>query len=92
MNEEETIALEELKEEINTYMIHKFAVSTSMPQKIFLNIQDHFSVSRVTHTERSNVIYSGGSRNLERGGSALGARSATEDFGVATPTSRRMHA
>ena len=57
MNEDETMALEELKEEINTYMIHKFAVSTSIPQKTFLNVQDHFSVTRVTHTERSNVIY-----------------------------------
>jgi len=48
------MVLEELKEEINTYMIHKFAVSTSIPQKTFLNVQDHFSVTRV-HTQKDLV-------------------------------------
>ena len=57
ISEEEQLALEDLEEEINMYMLHKLAVTNSEPQNTFLNIQDHFTVTRVTHTERSNIIY-----------------------------------
>ena len=57
ISEDECLAIEDLKDEINTYMLHKVAVGNSEPQKNFLNIQDYFSVTRVTHTEKSNVIY-----------------------------------
>ena len=39
------------------YMLHQLAVTNSEPQNTFRNIQDHFTVPGVTHTERSNIIY-----------------------------------
>ena len=57
ISEEEQLALEDLEDEINIYMLHKLAVINNEPQNTFLNIQDHFTVTRVTHAERSNIIY-----------------------------------
>ena len=57
ISEEEQLALEDLEDEINIYMLHKLAVINNEPQNTFLNIQDHFTVTRVTHTECSNIIY-----------------------------------
>ena len=57
ISKEEQLALEDLEDEINIYMLHKLAVTNSEPQNTFLNIQDHFTVTRVTYTERSNIIY-----------------------------------
>ena len=54
---QEKIALAELKEEMDVYMLQKVAVATKFPQKTFLNIQDYFSCMRATHTEKSNVYY-----------------------------------
>ena len=41
--------------------------------------------------ENDEEYYSGGFRNLEKGGTATGARSASENFGVAKPTSSHVN-
>ena len=43
--------------EINTYLLHRFAVYSSTLQQPFLSMQDHFTLTRITHNEKSNVAY-----------------------------------
>ncbi len=54
---EEALMLKELKEELNTYMIIKSFVSNKRPQRMFQSMQEYFSVTRATHTEKSSVLY-----------------------------------
>ena len=51
------MALAELKEEINVYMLQKVAIATKYSDKPLLNIQDYLSCTRATHTEKSKVCY-----------------------------------
>lgn len=53
----EMVALQELKEELEVYMLQKVAVSSKHPNKNFVNMQDYFLCTRATHTEKSNVFY-----------------------------------
>ena len=43
--------------EINTYLLHRVAVYNSTLQQPFLSMQDHFTLTRITHNEKSNVAY-----------------------------------
>ena len=59
MSQTENGSLQEVQYELFSYMLQKTAVaeadcSTEGP---FLNIQDYFNLTRVTHTERSQVAY-----------------------------------
>jgi len=42
---------------MNTYILHRIAISSSTADKPFLNIQDYFSLTRTTHTEKSQIAY-----------------------------------
>ena len=44
----------DLQQELNIYMLHKLSVNNRQAEPAFLNIQDLFSVVRVTHTLRSH--------------------------------------
>ena len=57
MSKVETTAIEELQDDINTYLIKKASLSINQPESVFLNIQDYFSMIRVSHMEKSNVYY-----------------------------------
>ena len=57
MNDDERDALQDLNEELNTYMPHKHATYKSTVELPFLGMQDFFSLVRVTHTQKSNVVY-----------------------------------
>ena len=57
MSERETDALVDLQKDLDSYILHRVAISTSTSQKPFLNIQDFFSCIRVTHTEKSQIVY-----------------------------------
>ena len=46
---------QELKLELNIYILHKELVHQS--QSIFLGLQDYFCLRRVTHTQKSKVAY-----------------------------------
>ena len=56
---------------------------------VYLNSADEEVIELVSKSYINNVSTdnSGGFRNSERGGSAIGARSASANLGVATPTS-----
>ena len=54
---EEVLTLTEIKEQLSTYMIIRTFVSNRKPQCTFLNMQGYFSVTRVNHTEKSNILY-----------------------------------
>ncbi len=56
-NSQERIALSELKEEMNVYMLQKVAIANNCNDKSLLNIQDYFSCTRATHTEKSQVYF-----------------------------------
>ena len=56
-NSQERIALTELKEEINVYMLQKVAIATKFSDKPLVNIQDCLSCTRATHTEKCQVYY-----------------------------------
>ena len=47
----------ELDSEIHTYMIHRAAIYNSTNNNPFLGLQDYFSLTRPTHTEKSRVVY-----------------------------------
>ena len=53
MNHTEIMSLEEVKDELHFYMLHKIALQSTESPDPFLNIQDFLSVTRVTHTEKS---------------------------------------
>ena len=53
-NGKEQIALQEMQEEINTYMMYKVATQKDYN---FLNLQDFLSVNDATHREKSQVAY-----------------------------------
>ncbi len=55
--ETDTLALQELQEELNAYMLQKIAASDRDPEHPYINIQDYFSLTRVTHTKKSCVVY-----------------------------------
>ena len=57
MREEETMSLQEMHRQVHTYMFQKHAVNNTECEGTFLNIQDYFSVTQVTHTEKSRVVY-----------------------------------
>ncbi len=56
-NATEAVALHDLQKELNTYFVHKMSVNNSTAELPFLSIQDFFSVVRVTHTQKSQVVY-----------------------------------
>ena len=56
-NLRENLAFWELKEDINAYIVTKVSIHKKDPNKIFLGLQDYFSVIRPTHTQKSNVKY-----------------------------------
>ena len=56
-SEEELLAIKELQEELNTYMIIKTSMSKKRPQSTFLNLQQYLSVTRINQTEKSNIFY-----------------------------------
>ena len=53
-NGKEQTALQEMQEEINTYMMYKVATQKDYN---FLNLQDFLSANDATHTEKSQVAY-----------------------------------
>ena len=57
MSATEAEAKFDLQKEVNYYMLHRLSVCNSGLQLSFLNIQDYFSLTRVTHTEKSQVVY-----------------------------------
>ena len=57
MTRSDTIALWELQQELNMYILYRLVVNKNVPHQIFLSIQDYFTVTRATHTEKSEVAY-----------------------------------
>ena len=57
MSATETEAVLDFQKEVNSYMLHRVAVCNSTVQLSFLNIQDYFTLTTVTHTEISQVVY-----------------------------------
>lgn len=57
IGDSECLALQELQEEINTYMLQVLARDSNKSETPFLSMQDYFTVTRVTHTERSQVVF-----------------------------------
>ena len=53
----ETEALLDLQKQVNSYILHRVAVYSSVVQLPFLNIQDYFTLTTVKQTEKSQVIY-----------------------------------
>ena len=56
-NEQEISAISELQEELHSYILQKVALGGSESVRILLSIQDYLSLTRTSHTERSNVLY-----------------------------------
>ena len=54
MSSFDTMAVWELQKDLNMY---RLTLGNNEPQQVFLNIQEYFNVTRVTHTERSEVSY-----------------------------------
>ena len=57
MSDSETEAMQDLHKDVNAYILHRAAIDNSTAPKPFLNIQDYFSLTRATHTERSQIVY-----------------------------------
>ena len=58
LNQDECEALAELQHDLFAYMIQKIAVSKQCTkEKNMMNIQDYFTLIRVTHTEKSKFAY-----------------------------------
>ena len=57
MTSSDTIALWELQQELNMYILYRLLVNKNVSHQIFLTIQDYFTVTRATHTEKSEVAY-----------------------------------
>ena len=55
------MALWELQQELYHYMFQRLVVANSegnnKRQNVFLNIQDYFTITRLTHTEKSEILY-----------------------------------
>ena len=47
----------ELQIEMDTYLLHRIPVNNKTFQEPFLGVQDDYSLTRLTCTEQSNVIY-----------------------------------
>ena len=43
--------------EINAYLLHRVVVYSSTLQQPFLSMQDHFTLTRITYNEKSDVAY-----------------------------------
>ena len=56
-NETENTAFSEFLEDIKSYMLHKYVVHKSTPNKTFLGMQECFSVMKLRNTDKSNVAY-----------------------------------
>lgn len=56
-NETENESLNDLHQDLFTYMLHKLAIAESASEQPFINIQDYFSTIRVSHTDKSQVAY-----------------------------------
>ena len=56
-NEHEISAISELQEELHPYILQKVALAGSESGRTLLSMQDSLSLTRTTHTERSNVLY-----------------------------------
>ena len=56
-NDQEVQSINELKHEINVYMLYKVFNTTNSTTKTVINIQDYFSCIRPTHSEKSNYYY-----------------------------------
>ena len=54
---DELQALSDLQKDTNTYMLYQTTLYKNSTDKIFINIQNFFSVIRPTHTETSKVMY-----------------------------------
>ncbi len=50
-------ALLELKHELNMYMLQKTALAAKQSEKTLIDLQEYFSCTRATHSEKSNVFY-----------------------------------
>lgn len=58
LNEQETVALNDLYGEVNTYMLLKLTIqNTQSHDTLSLNLQDYYSITRTNHTEKSNIQY-----------------------------------
>ena len=57
MSDSEREAIVDLQKDMNTYILHRVAISSSTADKPFLSIQDYFSLTRTTHTEKSQIAY-----------------------------------
>jgi hypothetical protein len=47
----------DMQQEINTYVLHRVAFYSSSLTQPFISIQDYFTLTRITHTEKSQVVY-----------------------------------
>ena len=56
-NVSEREALHELQSELNMYMLHKLATKNIPSHHTFLNLQDFFTATKPTRTEKSHVAY-----------------------------------
>ncbi len=56
-NASELEAMRELQQGLHVYMLHKVAVNNRAVKQPFINLQDYFSLLRVTHTQKSRVTY-----------------------------------
>ena len=56
-SETENESLDDLNQDLFTYMLQKQAIELSESDQPFMNMQDYFSTTRVTHTEKSEVAY-----------------------------------
>lgn len=56
-SEQERSALLELKHELNMYMLQKTAIAAKQSENTLIDLQEYFSCTRATHTEKSNVFY-----------------------------------
>lgn len=57
LSSSEHLAQLELNEELNAYMLQVLATEKGDTETPFLNLQDYFGLTRITHTERSHVVY-----------------------------------
>ena len=57
MSATETEAVLDFQKAVDSYMLHRVAICNSTVELPLLNIQDHFTLTTVTHTEISLVVY-----------------------------------
>ena len=56
-NDQETISQNGFQKEIHVYMMQKLALENFESSKTFLDIQEYLSLTRATHSEKSNILY-----------------------------------